>query len=118
MDNQVHFLGQRNDIKELYKTADICVFPSVRDGLEFAALEGMACGLPLICSENRGTRGYAIDGKNALVCRYDSVDDFVTAIYTLDNDASMRIRMGKLSMMKAGKFDINNIVLITEKIYS
>ena len=99
----MHFLGQRNDIKELYKTADICVFPSVRDGLEFAALEGMACGLPLICSDNRGTREYAIDGKNALVCRYDSVDDFVTAIYTLDNDASMRIRMGKISMMKVGK---------------
>lgn len=118
LDNQVHFLGHRNDIKELYRAADICVFPSVREGLGLAALEGMACGLPLICSDNRGTREYAIDGKNALVCRYDSVDDFVTAIYTLDNDASMRIRMGKLSMMKVGKFDINNIVLMTEKIYS
>ena len=88
LDNQVHFLGHRNDIKELYRAADICVFPSVREGLGLAALEGMACGLPLICSDNRGTREYAIDGKNALVCRYDSVDDFVTAIYTLDNDAS------------------------------
>ena len=118
LNNQVHLLGYRNDIKELYSTADICVFPSVREGLGLAALEGMACGLPLICSDNKGTREYAIDGENALVCRYNSVDDFVTAIYTLSNDASMRIRMGKISMMKVGKFDINNIVLMNEKIYS
>lgn len=45
---------------ELYKAADVCVFPSIREGLGLAAIEGMACGLPLIVADNRGTRDFVL----------------------------------------------------------
>ena len=40
VEKQVHFLGYRNDVPELYKAADICMFPSIREGQGIAAIEG------------------------------------------------------------------------------
>ena len=115
---RVHFLGFRDDVTDLYKAADICIFPSIREGLGLAAIEGMASGLPLICADNRGTRDYAVDGENAIVCRYDSIDDFVNAIQTILPNDSLRIKLSKNGMEKAKLFDHKNVNHMMKKIYS
>lgn len=51
----VTFLGYRDDMMEVYQTADIFLFPSYQEGLPMALLEAMACGLPVICSDIRGS---------------------------------------------------------------
>lgn len=51
---QVHLLGYRNDVAELYKTADVYCLPSIREGLNVSVMEAMASGLPVICSCIRG----------------------------------------------------------------
>lgn len=76
---QVHLLGYREDVPELYKAADCCVFPSIREGFGLAALEGVAAGLPLICADNRGTREYVVAGED-MVCNCNNVSEFADAI--------------------------------------
>ena len=83
VEDRVHLLGYRNDVADLYQAADICVLSSIREGLGLAAIEGMASGLPLVCADNRGTRDYAINGENAIVCRYDAIDEFAQAVKTI-----------------------------------
>lgn len=51
---QVHLLGYRNDVAELYKTADVYCLPSIREGLNVSVMEAMASGLTVICSCIRG----------------------------------------------------------------
>lgn len=51
---QVHLLGYRDDVKEIYQAADIFVFPSKREGLSVALMEAIACRVPIICTEVRG----------------------------------------------------------------
>lgn len=51
---QVHLLGYRKDVAELYKTADVYCLPSIREGLNVSVMEAMASGLPVICSCIRG----------------------------------------------------------------
>ena len=80
---QVHLAGYREDVHELFKAADINVFPSVREGFGLAAIEGLAAGLPLICSDNRGTREYAVDGVNAAVCIPPTPEEYKSAILRL-----------------------------------
>ena len=80
IEDRFHLLGQRSDCPQLYKVADVFVFPSIREGLGLAALEGMAAGLPLICADNRGTRDFVQNGVNAIVCKCDDVDAFAKAI--------------------------------------
>ena len=77
----VHLLGYRNDIPDLYRIMDIYIFPSIREGLGLAVIEGMAFGLPLICSNNRGMREYAFEG--AIRCNPMNEREFALAIKTM-----------------------------------
>ena len=47
----VHMLGQRNDVPNLLRASDFFVLMSQREGLSFALLEAMACGLPAIVAD-------------------------------------------------------------------
>lgn len=116
VEDQVHLLGPRNDVAELYKTADIDVFPSIREGLGLAAVEGMAAGLPLICSDNRGTREYAKNGENAVVCS-NSVAEYASAIDKLYRNESLRIDYGNHGATTAHSFNVASINDLMMKIY-
>jgi glycosyltransferase involved in cell wall biosynthesis len=115
--DRVHVLGFRTDVLEIYKSADVCVFPSIREGLGKAALEGMAAGLPLIASDNRGTRDYAKNNENAILC--DPLDEksFAEAISLLYENADLRKQMGDMNPEIAKRFDIRNVLSEMDKIY-
>lgn len=46
----VKFLGQRNDVNELYQAFDVFLFPSLYEGLGMVAIEAQTAGLPCIAS--------------------------------------------------------------------
>lgn len=52
--NQVFLLGFRNDVLEIYKAADVFVFPSYREGLSVSLMEAMANQLLCVVSKVRG----------------------------------------------------------------
>ena len=54
--HMVTFAGYREDMLEILQTADIFLFPSYQEGLPMALLEAMASGLPVICSDIRGSQ--------------------------------------------------------------
>ena len=105
--DQSHLLGYRNDIAQIYKSADICCFPSIREGLGLAAIEGMAAGLPLIAADNRGTRDFCQNGVNGFMCDPFSPQDFADAISKLLNDNCLCARMGNQNTNDVKKFYIN-----------
>lgn len=109
---QVHLLGFRTDIAELYKAADVCCFPSIREGLGLAALEGMASGLPLIATDNRGVRDYAEDRVNAILCPPLDMHCFAKAVCTLADEPEKRQAWGQKNQIIAARF--NNEVVLTE----
>lgn len=80
---QVTLAGFRSDIPEILKSADAMVFPSLREGLGVVAIEAMACGIPVIASDNRGTREYMQDGVNGYVVWNNDVDGTAKAIKKL-----------------------------------
>lgn len=106
---QVHILGFRTDIPELYSAADICIFPSIREGLPVAAIEGMASGLPLIVSDNRGTKEFQAEDAT-ITCRYDDVDGFAKAILKLAGDPVLRKNMGEANRIKSADFDASVVM--------
>lgn len=109
LSKRVKLLGYRDDVAELYKAADICCFPSFREGLGLAAIEGMLSGLPLLAADNRGTREFCIDGKNGYVCNPSSVKDFADAISKFLSNENAYREMGKLNRENAKVFDVNVI---------
>ena len=43
-------------LKSAANAADVFCFPSMREGFGLAAIEAMACDVPVVAADNRGTR--------------------------------------------------------------
>ncbi len=103
--DRFHLIGFCDAVSALYRAADICAFPSVREGLGLAALEGMAAGLPLLAADNRGTRDLCRAGENAILCASRDVAAFAAGIDALSTDPALRAAMGQCGQERARAFD-------------
>ncbi len=68
--DNVHFLGYRTDVRELYRMADCFVTASLREGLPRSTMEAMACGLPCVASKIRGNVDL-LNNSKLLFCPHD-----------------------------------------------
>jgi glycosyltransferase involved in cell wall biosynthesis len=57
--------------------ADVLVHPSFEDGLGFAPLEALACGVPVIVTEDTGMKEYVLEGLNGYVLPTGNVEALV-----------------------------------------
>ena len=80
---QVHFLGYRLDVPEMYRMADCFVFPSIHEGLPFALMEAMESGLPIVCSRIRGNVDLIDDQVGGILCDVHSVQEFRNALWQI-----------------------------------
>lgn len=118
IEQQVHFLGYRNDVAKLYKMADVFCFPSLREGLGLAALEAMASGLPLITSNVHGIKDYSVNELTGYCTSPVDIQGFKNAILTLLRDESLRKRMSDYNIEAAKWFDIKKVSVEMKRIYS
>lgn len=117
LERRVHLLGFRTDMEKILQSADCFAFPSRREGLGIAALEALACGVPVIAADNRGTREYMIDGVDGIVCFSDDVQAFARAISRLRDDPELCRRMGNAGRTIAVKFSISEADTIMRGVY-
>ncbi len=69
---RVIFAGPQKDVRPYYGMADAFVLPTRYDPMPNAALEAMACGLPIITSTTCGIASRVVAGTNGFVC--DALD--------------------------------------------
>jgi len=93
----INWLGQVQDIRELWQRAHIAVLPSRREGLPKSLLEAAAMARPLIASDVPGCREIARDGLNALLVPPDEPEALARALERLASDAELRLRFGAAS---------------------
>lgn len=117
INERVVFLGFRNDIDELYHSADIFAFPSKREGLGIAAIEAMASGLPLVTSNVHGIVDYSINGVTGFTCAPNDEKSFGNALEVLINNKELRKMFGKHNIEGAKKFDRSNAKGTIKNIY-
>ena len=56
-----------HDVRSLYNSASICVFPSVEDGFGMVVTEAMACNRPVLVTEHMGAAAVVVDGDDGYV---------------------------------------------------
>ena len=104
---QVHFLGYRRDIADICRQSDVFALPSRREGLPFAAMEAMYCGLPLVNSGIRGLTDITEDGVSGYVCGPDDAECYAESIRKLKDAPEDRIRMGERNQKTVEAFTID-----------
>jgi len=91
------------DMPAVYQQADLLLFPTVREGLSLAALEAMACGLPLVASNCSSLPELIDDGKGGFLCPLGDVQVFADKINQLAQDARLRREMGEYNRARVEK---------------
>jgi len=114
----VHLIGYRKDLPKIYRSCDLFCFPSIREGLGLAAIEAMACGLPVVAADNRGTRTFIKNGVNGFILRHDSEDEFANAIDSLLKYENLLKSMSLESEKSTGDYEIENILNRLKKVYN
>ncbi len=93
VDRRVHRVGYvaRAELAPLYTGALAVLLPSLYEGFGLTALEAMACGAPVACSD--GSSLPEVVGQAALL--FDPLDeaDMAAAIRRLVSDAPLRLRL-------------------------
>lgn len=107
--NNVFFLGYRNDIAEIFRKADLFVFPSIREGLGLAPIEAMYCGLPVVASKIRGPIDFMITGKNGEMCDPYNCKQFAKAIKKIMNDPNLKKQYGAMGIQLSKPFCIDSV---------
>ncbi len=117
LDSQVHLMGFDMQIEKRLSQADCFIFPSFREGLGLAALEAMACKIPLIVSDNRGVREFAEHEKNCIVCKPDDVQQFAEAIFRIKNDKAFAKMLTEHAYETVQKFSVEESTKVMRMVY-
>jgi len=103
---------------ELFRSADIFVYPSYHEGMPMAVIEAMACGLPIVATQVGGLPDLVCPGSNGLLVPAGRPDKLANAIYCLVVNPQLRCSMQTSSFQRAQEnFDIENLVSRLVEIY-
>jgi glycosyltransferase involved in cell wall biosynthesis len=83
----------RSSLPGVYAQMDVFVLPSLIEGFGLTALEAMACGVPVIVSENTFGSDIVVDGENGYVVPIRDADAIVERVRALIEDESLRSLM-------------------------
>ncbi|MFZ3577248.1 glycosyltransferase family 4 protein [Virgibacillus sp. DJP39] len=86
---KVNFLGFRKDINQIAPMCDIAVASSFREGLPVNVLEAMACGLPVVATDNRGHRELVLNDHNGWLITDNNVATFTEKVIELAANKEM-----------------------------
>lgn len=99
----IRHISYTKDIGQIYKKADVFVFPSLEEGSPLVTYEAMAHGIAPLVSV-MGAGGIVQDGISGLVLPDMDIDAWVSAIRDIANNKQKRIELGKQAKLRAQEF--------------
>jgi L-malate glycosyltransferase len=91
----VQFVGEQPDVVPWLSVADLFLLPSSQESFGMAALEAMACEVPVVASRVGGLAEVIDHGVNGFLCDPDDLDGMVAASETVLRDEALRRRVGE-----------------------
>lgn len=118
LENSVRLLGYRTDLERYISISDVAISVSIREGLGINLIEAMACGKPVIGSDNRGHREFIRNGINGFIIgNAEFNSDIVEALVKLSDDSEFYEDASNQSVADAYKYYDRNVKKQLEDIY-
>jgi len=118
INEDVLWLGHRDDIVELTAISDIYVLPSYREGVPVTLMEAASMSKPIVTTDTVGCREVVDDGKNGFLVKVKDSKSLTNKIEKLILDSELRNIMGKNGRIKVLKeFDVDIVVKQYTELY-
>ena len=116
--DDVQFLGVQEQVVPLLSVADVFILPSVQESFGLAALEAMACEVPVVASRVGGLPEVIEDGVNGFLHAPDDLDGMAASAVRLVTDESFRREMAsKAHRTATERYSDERIVPLYEQYY-
>lgn len=115
--DNVRFLGKQDAIEEILSVADLFLMPSQSESFGLAALEAMACKVPVISSNAGGLPELNVDGETGFLRDVGDIEGMgERAIYILEDEARLET-FKENALARAKLFDLATILPLYENYY-
>jgi len=117
--DRVHFVGNQQRVENLFACADAFLLPSHYESFGLAALEAMACGVPVVAADVGGVSEVIADGKSGFLVQPDDYEAGGERLHSLiaDEKVNQEFREAALAVVR-DNFTADRIIPEYEAIYA
>ena len=115
--DNVRFLGKQDAIEEILSVADLFIMPSQSESFGLAALEAMACKVPVISTNAGGLPELNIEGVTGFLKNVGDVDGMAEKTIYILEDEDRLAQFKENALARAKEFDLANILPLYEDYY-
>jgi len=102
--DSIQFLGKQESVEQVLACSDLFLLPSADESFGLAALEAMACGLPVISTHAGGLPEVNIDGETGFTVPIGDTIAFAERIARLIDDRPLYFEMARQARRRAREF--------------
>lgn len=120
LENTVTFIDRipLTELPAYYRSADICVVPSLYDNSPYTCLEAMSCGRAVVGTSSGGTAEYIVHGESGIIVPPKDSASLAKAMISLLLDKKERLRLGNNARSRVlVNFQRREIARLTAQLY-
>lgn len=116
--DRVHFVGKQDNIQNFLSAGDIFLMPSETESFGLAALEAMACGMPVICSNTGGMPELNRSGFSGFTADVGDIETMTKHCLEILSSAESLKKFKENARMHSENFAIERILPLYENLYN
>lgn len=117
-DPRVVDAGWQWDVSPYLAVADVCLLPSVREGMPVTGMESLAMGVPVVAVDARGCRDVVRDGIDGVVLAAADAELIAKVLQSLAGDRDRLHRMSQAAAAGRSRFDRRRYLAEELELYS
>ncbi len=114
----IRFLGKMDMVEEILSVGDLFILPSETESFGLAALEAMACQVPVISTNTGGLPELNVNGVTGYMSEVGDIEDMARNAIHILSDENILQKFKQQSLAHARKFDIREILPLYENLYN
>lgn len=114
----IRFLGKMDMVEEILSVGDLFILPSETESFGLAALEAMACQVPVISTNTGGLPELNVNGVTGFMSEVGDIEAMASNAIHILSDENILQKFKQQSLSHARKFDIREILPLYENLYN
>ncbi|MDA0671261.1 MAG: N-acetyl-alpha-D-glucosaminyl L-malate synthase BshA [Bacteroidetes bacterium] len=113
----IRFLGKQEQVEQLLSMSDVFLLPSGSETFGLAALEAMACGVPVVSTNIGGLPEVNIHGETGYLVELDDAEAMADYTLKILRDDALKQRLSTNARARAEVFEQSKVVQVYEEFY-